>query len=464
MADWQPLAESDPIPGDPYEVATLGRELRNTADEIRRQVDNIRKLCTDEYWDSDAGREYRTKAHDTADRLEKAFARYDEAAGVIGTVVDAAHAAPDYATQLDRAQQMARSALLDAQNADSDQRAATASLAQMTPAQAGSPEHTAATNRQQQAGSDLDAARRKLAEAVEIRDAAANRAAGTIKQVSHHDGLHDSGWDKFKHAALGALKIISQVAGWVAAGAGLMSLMVAWIPVIGPALAAVLDSVAVIASVVALGADLILAVTGQGNWADVLLDGVGLLTFGVGRAAIKGGEGTLTVAKTAEKTGAEAAANAGRNMTKTAKAQRFLDGVQTRNAQRAFAKGRSELPRFRSRLGEGLGHAFNPITVGKDFGSALKGVFQMNGFGQLAHWSNYVLHNMEFAEQAGHLSKYDFPGLKATMFRTQWVVATGTGTTLALGNSANNQWSPNGPFSTLKNHLATPHWVNKVAP
>ena len=33
-ADWSPLAQTDPVPGDPQEVAALGRRFEATAAEI----------------------------------------------------------------------------------------------------------------------------------------------------------------------------------------------------------------------------------------------------------------------------------------------------------------------------------------------------------------------------------------------------------------------------------------------
>jgi hypothetical protein len=34
--DWAPLADTDPVPGDAYEVAVLGRRFQTTAQEIDR--------------------------------------------------------------------------------------------------------------------------------------------------------------------------------------------------------------------------------------------------------------------------------------------------------------------------------------------------------------------------------------------------------------------------------------------
>ena len=58
-ADWSPLADTDPVPGDPVEVAALGGRFQATADEIASAVRRLRTMCTDEFWDSGAGASFR---------------------------------------------------------------------------------------------------------------------------------------------------------------------------------------------------------------------------------------------------------------------------------------------------------------------------------------------------------------------------------------------------------------------
>ena len=84
-ADWSPLAGADPVPGDPDEVAALGRRFRATAAEIEQAAARLRTMCTDEFWDSDAGRAFRQRSDDTAGKLVKAYARYEATATALGT-------------------------------------------------------------------------------------------------------------------------------------------------------------------------------------------------------------------------------------------------------------------------------------------------------------------------------------------------------------------------------------------
>ncbi|WP_326754168.1 hypothetical protein OHB56_24490 [Streptomyces sp. NBC_01635] len=53
--DWHPVADSDPVPGDPEQVAALGQQLRRTAEELDRQIKNLRAVAEVDAWDSKAG-------------------------------------------------------------------------------------------------------------------------------------------------------------------------------------------------------------------------------------------------------------------------------------------------------------------------------------------------------------------------------------------------------------------------
>lgn len=55
-ADWPPLWHDDPTPGDPEEVAELGRKLRKMADMIDEQSRVIKALASVEGWDSEAAK------------------------------------------------------------------------------------------------------------------------------------------------------------------------------------------------------------------------------------------------------------------------------------------------------------------------------------------------------------------------------------------------------------------------
>lgn len=296
---WEVVGESsDPVPGDPEDVARLGRELRRTADAIEKQAGEIKALASVEAWKSKTAEEYRDQAKGASDKLRKAFRRYDEASRALGTTVDADVCSNQYASELARAQKMADKALSDAETADEDRRTAKSALAAQPD---DTPKDDPATKRHEKAEENADSALKAAKDAVDaaksIRDAAAKRAADAIHDVIEDDGLKDGWKDKFQnwvHENSGWLKEISKWAGRIALAAGVLALVVGWIPVIGQIAAAALNAVALLASVTALAVDLVLYLGGEGSLKAVLLDAVGVATFGLGRAAImrrQGGRG-----------------------------------------------------------------------------------------------------------------------------------------------------------------------------
>jgi hypothetical protein len=320
-ADWSPLAAADPVPGDPEEVAGLGRRFKATAAEIEQASARLRTMCTDEFWESDAGAEFRSRSVDTAGKLAQAYERYQAAAVALGTdsgdSSGSTAASPRYAGSLQHAQQLSLQALTSAQDAAAAQRQALSqlhaaiaddasqagvpaglnlSLGALSPDESGrlpvrpgeSAQITTLKGHYNQAAGQLSSAQALLARAEQLRDQAAQNASALISYAIGHDGLTDGFWDhvtNFIDEHAGLLSAISRVAGWVASIAGTLALCVGWIPVIGQALAAVLGTLALIASVVALISDLLLAIGGKGSWFDVALDVIAVASFGLGRAA-----------------------------------------------------------------------------------------------------------------------------------------------------------------------------------
>ena len=76
--DFEPLAGSDPVPGDPDRVAFIARRYRDTAAEIAQQAANLRTLSQQAAggWKGKAGKVFSSHASDLADRISKAQGRY----------------------------------------------------------------------------------------------------------------------------------------------------------------------------------------------------------------------------------------------------------------------------------------------------------------------------------------------------------------------------------------------------
>jgi hypothetical protein len=260
----------DPLPGDPAEVAELGRRFRATADAIRSAATNLRRLGDEGAWDSPAGRQFRERAVDVANDVSKAEGRYQQAADALD----------GYHPELASAQSQASRAIDQFNTAQDDYQVAETQLQALagTPPTPGDAYHQW-SRRRDEANDDMDRARRLYQQALDARDRAANRAASALSAASHSDKLRDSWWDKIapwvkKIADLAS--VISTVAGWLA-------LAVACVPVIGDAAAGVLGTIALVAGLVALAGHFALAATGKGGWRRVGWDALVVTTGGAVR-------------------------------------------------------------------------------------------------------------------------------------------------------------------------------------
>ncbi|MFE9253328.1 hypothetical protein [Streptomyces sp. NPDC007088] len=295
-SDWAPVADRDPVPGDPDRIASLGRSLRRTADELERQIRNVKAVAAVDAWDSEAGREFREKAHGNVRKLEAAFKRYDTAADVLGTRVEeiggdyaAKRDAKDttYATDLNRAQEIADQARKEAQQADEDKTEARRSLDAVTGAdreeakKAGEDDPGKKFQHRVDAADDaISAARDKIETAREIRDRAARKAREALSDVVDHDSLKDGFWDTL-------LDHITEWTSKIATICGIASMLVGWIPVIGQALAGVLGAISMIATLVNTLATLVQVLRGNAEWMDLGMAALGFALMGVGKGFSK---------------------------------------------------------------------------------------------------------------------------------------------------------------------------------
>ncbi|GAA2560642.1 MULTISPECIES: hypothetical protein [Streptomyces] len=288
--DWHPVADSDPIPGDPDQVAALGRQLRRSATELERQIKNLKAVAEVDAWDSRAGKEFREKAKGSVKKLEAALKRYDAAADALGTEVtevgggyqDKLQAKyTNYASDLNRAQEIADAALREAKDADDRKGAAQRSLDGLSEKDKGDKKKL--QDQLDAAGDELDAAREKITQAKGIRDKAADLAREALDEAISHDSLKDDFWDKFD-------SWVEKVGGWAEQWAtyfGVAALAVGWIPVIGQALAGVLGAFATILTLVSTVATIIQVIRGDKGLKDLAFTVLGLAMMGVGKSFAK---------------------------------------------------------------------------------------------------------------------------------------------------------------------------------
>jgi len=284
-SDWSALdLGSDPVPGEPEVVLSGGRDYLSVADAIRDAERKLRTLDLGSAVVSQAVDALNETSGKVADNIAKAEARY-RATG---------NALVHYAPALESAQRDSLEALTLARSAQSA--ADSASNDKQHYLRLAADEHDptqALTYTNLADGMDADAAgahahlanaQGKVHDAMSSRDRAAQSAVDDIHAITKHDGLKDSWWDDW---GKDLLSVITDVAGWVSSIAGVLALLVCWIPVIGQALAAVFLLVAGIAAVVNAIGNIVLAATGDRSWTEAIISiaGAVLAVVGMGAAA-----------------------------------------------------------------------------------------------------------------------------------------------------------------------------------
>ncbi|MDR7382643.1 hypothetical protein [Promicromonospora iranensis] len=279
---WEPLASSNPIPGDPTVSQSAGTYYGTIAESMADAYTALGVIENMEGFQSDAVEQLRGKAEDVKAEVVKAKDRYAAASAAL----------TQYAIDHQDAQDAAHALLLRAQDAqatvEADQRAADAART----------EFDSAVNTSRTSGEELDSDTRtalsNASSAVESSSAVlsgiigqlpgivsewrtkAGNAATTIKEAAAKDDLKDGWWEKWGSKVAG---FVSKWAGKIAMWAGIAALVLGWVPILGQ----ILTAIAIIATVAALVADIALVMNGEGDWVNVLLGVIAVASFGVGR-------------------------------------------------------------------------------------------------------------------------------------------------------------------------------------
>lgn len=328
--DWEPLRETNPVPGDPFAVQDLARHFGERAATIDDVIRRLESLDTGDL-QSSAVTELRRLRDELLPDLRHLEVRYQRTADALWP----------YCNALERAQSMARDALAMANVAEDDIAQAEAGAEELR-RQAREMEHTAERTGQpptptispnwnaalDDASGKMAAAERLCDEAEELYNDAARNCANAIADAGEDDLRNDGGFfgavgeffedvgegisdvgewvgDRWEDATTWvaenwpSLEQWSSILGYVSAGLGLLSL-VPGLQFLAPA--------AAIVGTVKLGIDWHLWRTGRQGFGEVAWGGIGLLTFGVGRVFSAAARGTA---------GAKAASEAGKLTSKT---------------------------------------------------------------------------------------------------------------------------------------------------
>ncbi|WP_423464729.1 polymorphic toxin-type HINT domain-containing protein [Promicromonospora sp. MS192] len=273
----------DPTPGDPVLVLAGGQEYLEVARSIDDAAGAMSRLdvagTVSQAVDSLMGAK-----EDTIGEIRRAHARY----------VAAGDALVGYASALERVQGETLAALDRAR--DAQDQAASASGSQdrwqeLADSAKDETEKQEYQSKADQAGNDADqaagvisGAKSTIESAVSDRDRAANAAVDRIEEITSSDDLNDSWWDDWGSKLVAA---IADIADMISTIAGILAIVVAFIPVVGQALAGVLIVIAAVAAIVSAVANITLAATGERSWAEagIAIAGAALSLIGLGGAA-----------------------------------------------------------------------------------------------------------------------------------------------------------------------------------
>lgn len=334
---WEPLASSNPIPGEPTTSQSAGRYYGTIAESMANAYTALGVIENMEGFQSDAVEQLRDKAEDVKAEVIKAKDRY----------AAASEALTQYAIDHQDAQDAAHALLLRAQEAqatvEADQRTAAAARTEFDSAV------STARSSGEELDSDTRTALNSANSAVDSSSAVlsgiigelpgivsewhtkAGTAATTIKEAAAKDDLKDGWWEKWGSKVA---NFVSKWVGKIAMWAGIAALFLGWVPILGQ----ILTAIAIIATVAALVADIALVMNGEGDWMNVVLGVIGALSFGIGRAV--GAAGKVAASK-------GLAQGAARQIRVTRNAPRLgspLNRVAARNAMSNATKAFKSLP------------------------------------------------------------------------------------------------------------------------
>lgn len=277
---WQPLGlDADPVPGDPQAISAETAHLASVAATITGQVAAMHKIASENTETGQHAETIRAAARRQAASLQAVATRYARVSSALS----------GWVPELEQAQAMSIRALNEAEvpYAALNRSVTLPSGPDLTDAQKQQiTDHQASMRRAQE---QLDAARALLTRATTLRDTQAAYYAAKINQASN-DSLtdHESLWGEITggidHLAADLARGIKDTAWLIKDVCVALEVVAAALAVV--ALFATGIGWLLVAAFVLTGAALffrtLLAVTGNGSWADVAVDVVALATLGVG--------------------------------------------------------------------------------------------------------------------------------------------------------------------------------------
>jgi hypothetical protein len=265
---FDPLGDAGSFPADPDSIRSYGEDVAATGQLIEEQVELLRRLADGDSWVADSADAFRDKAQELAGQISRSSGRYVTVGRELKALAD------DLEDYEQRAAAKAESAREQARVIAANPPAHPEPDPDGGPPQL-TPEGERQNSRRAAAEAALAQLRRDFSDlAQDARDAAS--AAARRIEGALDDDVKDDFWDR----NAGWLKVAGQVLGAIGAAAAILLLTVA-------TLGTVWLVIAVVAGVAALVISVGLALKADGSWTQVAFDAVGVLTLGVGGAAMK---------------------------------------------------------------------------------------------------------------------------------------------------------------------------------
>ncbi|MDQ0715397.1 hypothetical protein QFZ55_004849 [Streptomyces luteogriseus] len=288
-ADWHPLAEKDPVPGDPEDIRDEVRRMKDLASTLRDQAGILRKAADGDALQGKYADKIREKSGDLEKRFRETAGRYERVVGDLG----------NWANDLEGFQERADSVLRAAKQAD-EEHAAEAKKKEAEAKQDGKDGDKKSSD-EPDPNNHLALYHKQLNQVKSDRDARAQYYAENI-DADISDIIKDSEWEDFKdwvHEHADTIKTVVDILSLAATIIGIIALLftpVGWLATL------ITVTTLSLTAIVGIGHTL-LALSGDGNWTDVAMDVFALATLGFGSVAIKGVKAAATTLKTASRAG-----------------------------------------------------------------------------------------------------------------------------------------------------------------
>lgn len=257
--NWNPLADSDPVPGDAEEIRHEVKHMKGVASALREQARMLRKITDDDELRGKYAGKLREDSESLEKHLREVASRYERVHVHLS----------NWANDLDHYQAQADKVLANAQQAQEELDGDTKKKDTGNGKAANISENNADAD-------PLLKYRNQLNRIAGDRDEGANHYAKKIRDEID-DIIEDSYWDDVKgwiHDNVEAIKWTLDMLGWAATIIGVLAPFLAFIPFIG--------AIVIGISVLIAAARLVMFFAGEASLTEVFVDCIGLMVFGVG--------------------------------------------------------------------------------------------------------------------------------------------------------------------------------------